>query len=49
MGSANINGLIHVNRKDTLLRPNEDETTASTIKKSVQGVMRYVLPAPNVS
>ena len=41
MGSANINGLIHFNKEFTLRRTNEDRTRAPTIKKSVQGVMRY--------
>ena len=41
MGSANINGLIHFNKKYTLHRTNEDKTRAPTIKKSLQAVMRY--------
>ena len=39
--SANIDGLIHFSRKFILRRINEDGTKAPTIKKSVQGVMRY--------
>ena len=41
MGSASIDGLIHFFKKFTLRRENEDGTKAPTIKKSVQGVMRY--------
>ena len=41
MGSASIDGLIHFSKKYTLRRTNEDGTKAPTIKKAVQGVMRY--------
>ena len=42
MGPANIDGLIYFFTKFTLRRTNEDGTKPYTIKKSVQGVMRYV-------
>ena len=41
MGLANIDGLIHFSKKFTLSKTNEDGTKAPTIKKLVQGVMRY--------
>ena len=39
--SANIDGLVHFSKKFTLRRTNEDGTKTRSIKKSVQGVMRY--------
>ena len=41
MGSANIDGLIHFYKEFVLCRINKDRTKAPTIKKMVQGVMRY--------
>ena len=41
MGSANIDGVNHFSKKFILRRTNEDGTKAPTIKKLVQGVVRY--------
>ena len=41
MGSSNIDGLINFSKKFVLCRINEDGTKAPTVRKVVQGVMRY--------